>query len=416
MTVNLKNLFGLSKAPVDATGQISQNQANSYNQDGIQNGETYVAYGRRMCGRVTASVQALNPLLHRVYCHEKQRQRDDEQLQSEYRQRLHDEISDLDRRIGINDVEQNGVRANIGEKESEKLDIQERLNNAKGRIGQANKMARIKMILGMVILAVLTVYLFMFYSSTFYSAFFKDLDVTSDNLLSQAMFDSKALPMAMKKGFGALMFVTCAPIIFMGLGYMLHFYSVEKGKAKYLKIGATVAITFIFDCILAVQIAKKIYEAYIMTMPGDFEPFGMKMAVTDLNVWAVIFCGFIAYMIWGFVFDLTISAYEDMKTNRNEIQSLMNEIRCVDEQKKNLNETLNGLEREKVSLVTKRNAKEYRLSQQNFIWDESVIRLAMVEFFSGWISVMNPLGHSAEAQQQCREVYEQTVNQLITNE
>ena len=407
--MNLKNLFKFTQ-PVQTAVAPTVN-----NPDNIRDNETYVAYGRRMCGRVNASIHVLNPLMQRVFLHERQRQSDDERLQQSHRQRLREEIVELNRSIDSNQIEQDHAEQKKRDKEDQIVALRNELDEAKGNIGEANKMARVKMTIGLLILAILTVYLFIFYSSTFFSAFFKDFDEIGDNLLAQAMFDSKALPMALANGLGCLMFVCTAPIIFMGLGYLLHFYSVEKGNAKYLKIGVTVAITFIFDCILAYLIAKKIYDIDIMTRLGEFPPFSISMAITDINVWAVIYCGFITYMIWGFVFDLTMSAYEELKTNKKEISRIENEIKHNEEAKREIIAELTRLRTQKVEFESKKTNLENRLNQNTYIWDDNVIRTAISDFFAGWIAMMDPLGRTNNEQLECQEVYNQTINQLFNN-
>lgn len=62
-------------------------------------GETYVYYGTRICGKVTASLSALSPFLQRVYNLEKQRQIADEQLQQTHRQELAKRIEDVNGKI-----------------------------------------------------------------------------------------------------------------------------------------------------------------------------------------------------------------------------------------------------------------------------------------------------------------------------
>lgn len=409
MIGNLKNLFGL-RTEATVKEAVSVN-----NPDNRQPQETYAAYGRRMCGTVNGSVHALQPLLHRVYCSEKQRQRDDEQLQESHRNRMRDDIANLRSQIETNQIEQDRIHAKIEEENNKDVETRNRLQEAKGNIGEANKMARVKMIIGIGILVILTVYLFVFYSSTFYSAFFNDFN-DIDNLLVQAMFNSQAIPLAWDQGLLCVVFICCAPIIFMGLGYMLHFYSVEKGKAKYFKIAVTVVITFLFDCILAYLIAKNIYEIVALTKVDDMPPYEIGMALSDVNVWAVIFCGFITYMIWGFVFDLTISAYEELKTNRKEIEKLEQEIVRISKEKGRLEDQLSNQRTAAADLQRRLCIKENQLSQHLFIVDENAIRTEMVNFFSGWITMMSALGLSGEDQANSREIFEISVNQLINNQ
>ena len=408
MVQNIKQLFGLTPT-TNANPQI--NPAN--NPIDIKVDETYVAYGRRICGRVNGSFHSLTPMLQKVFLYEKQRQSQDEQLQKSRREELSSKLSALKADIEKNQVEQQATEMKISDNKSELGSLQNKLIEAKGRIGEENKMADVKMTIGLVILTILTLYLFIFYSSTFYSAFFKGEESFLNNGLADAMFDAQAIPMAFQKGFLCFVFIISAPIIFMALGYLLHFFSIEEGRSKYFKIGVTVTITFLFDCILAYLIAKHMYDAENATKIGEFPPFSPAMAITDVNLWAVIFCGFITYMIWGFVFALTMSAYEDLKTNKNEISKCENDISKNKEEKKQLDDKLTELKQHEASLNSSKSNLENRLSTNIVFYNETTIRQALSDFFAGWITVMPALGLSGQSQQTCRENYENTVNQLF---
>ena len=388
-------------------------QPTTLNPDEIQKNESYVAYGRRMCGKVNGTPTPLTTLLHKVFLYERNRQSNDRQLQERHRLDNQNQLANLQADIERNKIDQRAVEAKLTENDANHQILQNKLIEAQSHIGQENKMAKAKMILGLCILAVLTVYLFVFYSSTFYSAFFKDFMNISDNFLAEAMFDSRAIPLALENGFGSFLFIMCAPMIFMGLGYLLHFYSVDKGKLKYLKIGVTVIITFVFDCILAYIIANKIYDVMVMMSPVDMPPFGFDIAVKDINVWAVIFCGFITYMIWGFVFGLTISAYEELKTNKGEILKYQSEIKQNRAEKTILTDQLTQLQRDESSLGARKQNLDNQLATGVFIFNNDEIRTAMNDFFSGWITVMTPMGLAHEQQQECEAIFNRTTNQLL---
>ncbi len=183
--------------------------------------ETYVYYGTRICGKVTASLPALSAFLPRVYNTEKQRQIDDEELQRKHKQELSHQIDDMTSQITQLNAEREKSEHKISDLAEAVSQLKEKLIEAKSVHGEVNKMANVKLILGLVILSVLTLYLVVFYSSTFYSAFFKQFD--GDISIGAAMFDPQAIPHALADGFGEVIFILCAPIIFMGLGYGLHF-------------------------------------------------------------------------------------------------------------------------------------------------------------------------------------------------
>lgn len=398
----LKNLFN-SQTPLT--------QLPHSNPDNKQENETYVAYGTRICAKVNGSHAALQPCLQRIYLQEKRLQSNDQQLQDRRRNDLNQELVGIDSKINSKNIALDDQNNKLSDNRERHNELLSELISAKNTDGEENKMARIKMSIGIVILLILSIYLFIFYSSTFYSAFFKQFSF--DTNVAEAMFDQQALPNALDQGIGSLIFILCAPIIFMGLGYVLHYYATEKGVLKYFKIAVIVAVTFIFDCILAYLIAKKMYEMEILTQLGEFSPFSISMAIKDPNVWAVIFCGFITYMIWGFVFDLTISAYEEIRSNKKEIERIESEIKQNRKHKEDIEQCIVNLRQEISDLDTQKHSLRYRLSSSTYFYDENIIRTALTDFFTGWIVIMSPMGHTAEDQDQARAVFNQTLTSLF---
>ena len=372
--------------------------------------ETYVYYGTRICGKVTASLPALSAFLPRVYNAEKQRQIADAELQKRHKIQLGKKLEETD-----NEITQ--TKADIGKCEHRIADIHEaigklneKLIDAKSQHGEVNKMAKIKLIIGLVIISILTLYLFIFYSSTFYSAFFKQFDANIN--IGDAMFDPQALPHAFSQGLGELMFILCAPIIFMGLGYGLHYFMQQNSWTKYVKTGSVLIITFIFDCILAYLIAKKIYDIWVMTQMEEYPEFNLDSAIHDINVWAVIFCGFIVYLIWGIVFDMTMTAYEDIRSNRKEIDKIESSIQS---KKDALLEEKQNIINNKAKLDTLENKRQRIVTDlaQSIHFDTQIIKVALSDFFTGWMTMMNGLSRPKSEQDEANQIYESTLIQLF---
>lgn len=382
------------------------------NPDSKQESETYVAYGTRICGKVNGSVSALDPCLQRIYLNEKHRQSGDSELQNRRRVELMNELANIEGEIDKHRINQESIERQISDNQDSLSELDAELIEVKNSNGIENKAAKIKMYIGIVILAILTLYLFIFYSSTFYSAFFKQFSF--DTGVAEAMFDQQALPNAFNMGLGCLIFILCAPIIFMGLGYALHYFSTEKGVLKYIKVVAILVITFVFDCILAYLIAKKIYDIEILNELGEFPEYSISFAVTDVNVWAVIFCGFITYIIWGFVFDLTISAYEEIKSNKKEIEHVKSQIDKNKKEKTLLESQRDDLRTKIAELETKKQHIQSRISLSTYFFDENIIRTALTDFFTGWITLMAAMGHLMEHQNEAREKFNQTISTLFS--
>ncbi len=168
MTLSLGNIF--KKSPVSVPEQDVATQG-GYSED-LQQGETYEHWGMRVCAITNGSVYALTPYLQRVYNYIYQNQVNNQALQEEQRERIQVQAvqkqSDLDgykMQLDRNQKQREECEKRMKELQDEKV----RIKNEKY---QVNKDAKLKLIIGLVILLPLTFYLFLFYSSTFYSAFF----------------------------------------------------------------------------------------------------------------------------------------------------------------------------------------------------------------------------------------------------
>lgn len=412
MIDKIKELFTTSSVSASKDSVQQSNIPPRISEDEKRTNETYSQYGLRICGRVTASLAVLNPFLSRVYHGEKNRQVNDEALQTQYKQQLQQKKNSVDRQINDTKAEISNTEIRIDSINESITDLRQNLVEARNRNGQINKTARLKMIIGLVILTILTVYLFIFYSSTFYSAFFRDFN--SEITIGQAIFDSHAIPNALNDGFGEFMFIICAPIIFMGLGYGLHFFMVQKSMKRFLKAGSVLLITFIFDCILAYLIAKKIYDVETLMKLGTYPDFSVAIAVKDINVWAVIFCGFVVYLIWGIVFDMVMTAYDSLRSNRSEIQQIEEKI---DGQRNKLTGEQQKLSQCKSQLATFENESSSleKEMNRNVHFDIQIIRTALADFFAGWMSMMTALDKAQVEQTQANNIYQETITVLFPN-
>ncbi|MFN0254445.1 beta-carotene 15,15'-monooxygenase [Pedobacter ureilyticus] len=171
---------------------------------------------------------------------------------------------------------------------------------------KAEKGATTKFWVGLIILVPITLYLFTFYISTSYSAFFKSFDPDS-NLMANVL-DPKAFEKAWLDGPLEGAFVMLIPFVFLGLGYLIHMFSENKNIVNYFKIAILFITTFIFDAILAYQIEDKIYE---LNKTFDSAPFDLSIAFTKIQFWGIIFAGFVVYVIWGLVFDFIMKEHRE---------------------------------------------------------------------------------------------------------
>ena len=187
----------------------------------------------------------------------------------------------------------------------------------------SDKRPKAQFYIGLFLLLPITIYLFVFYISASYSAFFRDFETDT---LSAAIFDADALGKAINDGWLEAVFVGTIPFVFMGLGYLVHMFLKIKGWGGYVKVAALFILTFIFDVILAYLIDKKIF-LYDATLGQTFTP---NDAVQSVNFWGIIFAGFVVYIIWGLVFDFVMKEHENVDKIkgfiRNKKESIKNAI------------------------------------------------------------------------------------------
>lgn len=376
-----------------------------------QDGETYKHWGLKVCAIVDGRSSALVAYLQTAYQSSKQAQIKDLQKQKEIRERLKSQIEQKNNAI-------DALNVKLESSKQKQLDIRESINQLneektklKNGAYEVNKTAKMKLILGLVILIPLTFYLFLFYSSTFYSAFFKDFG-SGDSVLN-SMFDAEALSKALATSVAELCFVLCAPIIFMGLGFCLHFFTVQKSWTKYFKMAAVLVITFMFDAILAYMIGKHLHEMEIIIGSKPLgSPYGLAEAAADINTWAVIFCGFIVYVIWGIVFDMSMTAYDQLDLNTIRIKAIDDKITLLDHEK---NEESQEEQRLNMEITTLKNDiidLNVRINDKVVI-DNDVIRTDIINFFAGWVAQMNVLGKSDMEQHHANEIFEKTLTSLL---
>ena len=393
-----------------ATPAKPDENLNTQNPNNKQEGETYHHWGLRVCAIANGSNYTLVPYLHNVYNYIHHEQVQNEYLQEQQHKNLEcqieqkrNDIECLNQKLNVCKQAQTDYKENIDELKNEK-------NSLRNKAYEVNKGAKIKLLLGLVILIPLTIYLFLFYSSTFYSAFFIDFGEGAN--LMNSMFDANALSKALETSITELCFVLSAPVIFMGLGFSLHFFTIQKTWTKYIKMGAILGITFLFDAILAYMIGKHLHDMeVIIGTAGLDSTYGIGDAIGDINTWAVIFCGFIVYIIWGIVFDMSMSAYDQLDLNKINIKAIDKRIEEIEQQvreektkEQSINKEINELNNNISDLTSQ--------ISSNVIIDKAVIRTEMTNFFAGWIAQMNVLGQANIDQLSANETFKETLNSL----
>ena len=260
-----------------------------------------------------------------------------------------------------------------------------------------------KLWIGSFLLIFLSLYIFIFYISTAYSAFFKKFD--TDNPVFEAVFEANALAKAFEDGWLELGFVIFIPFVFFSLGYLIHMFWERKTRINYIKVAGLLLITFLFDAILAYLIDEKVYG---INKTFNDDPFSLSMAIQNANFWLIIFAGFVSYIVWGLVFDMVMNEnakrfkIQVFKRSKNEaIQHKTKLINRALKKHARLKEKLNELSIRSVRLESI--VSGFILPIQNY-------KTFAVEYLKGWqkfIAAELTLGKNEQEQliSDCRAVY-----------
>ncbi len=280
----------------------------------------------------------------------------------------------------------------IEKKESKKNDLKTRIDNLKRDIisirenpasVMPDKMSKVSFIIGLIILSILTIYLFIFYSSASYSALFKRFTLNEIGV-ANSIFDPQALSIAYQSGVTELILILTVPAIFLGLGFLIHKFQEQEGISKFLKIGILMIITFVFDVILAYEITEKIYNIKAQNSFQNMPEYTVEMAFQSVNFWLIIFAGFIVYLIWGFVFDFTMESYDKLNIIKQAIKAKETEIKIYEEDIHKINneiEKINAASHElETACINLRNIIDGAV----VIIDWTAFEKKLLEFTSGW--------------------------------
>lgn len=236
--------------------------------------------------------------------------------------------------------------------------------------------------IGVLILACLTVYLLVFYSSASYSAFFRAFEPNEIGV-ANAIFDPQAFGKAFGDGVAEVVLITMMPFVFLGLGFLIHKFQEQGGFVKFLKVGALIAVTFVFDAILAYEITHKLADLQATMAFQTPEPYGLADAARNVQFWLIIFAGFVVYLIWGFVFDFTMEENGKLDSVRLAISAKQDEIRHLEERIKADEERADTLELAVANLRTEINTLE--ASPLVVKYNPKAFKDRVGQFMEGWV-------------------------------
>jgi hypothetical protein len=352
---------------------------------------TYTDYGFQQASRLGGTMPGLRTCLHKIYQDFKQEIKDDavkqDELKKPYKIKVEGYKGDIERL----EKKIEKIKTEYLPRASQKIErLKEELSNIKKNPHEVtgDDVGKASFVIGGIILLFLTVYLFIFYSSASYSAFFKEFSLNEIGVAS-SIFDSKALPKAYSDGITELTLILTIPFVFLGLGYLIHKFQEQKTNKKYLKIVMLIIITFIFDTILAYEITEKIYNIKKENSFNNIADYTVSMAFHAINFWLIIFAGFVVYIIWGFVFDFVMESYAKMDRVKVAIQEKEKQIEDAGAEQKDLEAEI-----DKMTHTVDENNKE--INKVNKVLESSIIPREfehdIFSFLTGWMAWMKQSG------------------------
>lgn len=279
----------LSHTEISQKGELKEN-ANPNNM-------TYKTFGFREAGKIQGDIHAFRISLDKFYSNLITRADANSQLYKEKKHNTENEVSRLEKEIENN----NSTISSI--KSGRLQDVKTKIENIRKEIREVNvnpqkyvnnETDRFQYYLYLSLLVCLTLFLFVFYSSVVYSAFFRVVNLAEENVFN-SIFYPEALTKALEN-FSVAMIVFSAPFIFMSLGMLI------AQVKKITKIVFMVS-TFLFDGLLAYHISKRLHDIESLNSYGNVTSFNLINAFVDANFWLVIFFGFVVYLILGKIFE-----------------------------------------------------------------------------------------------------------------
>ncbi len=271
---------------------------------------------------------------------------------------------------------------------------------------ETSKRPRAQFYIGLLLLVPITLYLFVFYISATYSAFFKDF---SNDSLTAAIFDAQAFNNALSAGWLEAILIFTIPSVFLGLGYVIHMVQKGKGIKNIFRMIALFVVTFLFDGLLAYQIEKKIYD---FNKTPDSLPYNLRVALGESEFWMIIFAGFVVYIIWGLVFDITMKEHENIDKIKGYIKTKMEEIKLLENNKNEIIEEINTLKKRSVEITGK--TTELQSVIDGFVLNLKEYLLYHYQYKEGWFqAVASEIVLSQQRQNEILEQCEQVAHEHL---
>ncbi|MEO7992104.1 MAG: hypothetical protein ABI663_21305 [Chryseolinea sp.] len=307
-------------------------------------------------------------------------------------------IAVLEKKRDETELENSKIEAELKEKEKDidayrkqLLHTSEILSRDHEKV-KTESFSKLKFILNLFILIMLSVYLFFFYISATYKALYVDFEATAERI-ARGEGTGSIMPgpyeLADALQYNYLLLVV--PFVFYAFGWAFHILLELKSNAKYVFLPMLVLVTFIVDFLLAMIISNNIESAKsLMGIPTIFW-------YESPSFYIILFLGFLVYIIWSILLDSLLRewAKKEIVTNlKTIINHLQNDCKILQKRKKDTSLIHNKISeyQEDMNVVMHGNLKRY-----------------IDQFSSGWIAYLAP-SNLKSAKERCLQLKKEFEN------
>lgn len=345
-------------------------------------------YGFQSATNSQSNPESIDGYLNKVYDKFLEDQKLDEIGVKSRISRLRDEIilekskkNDFQAEINIGKANKVDKENEIQELELERVDIR----NGEGEMGDDTSF-----IIGAFITILLTLYLFVFYSSSGYSSFY---GIKQGSL---GFINANVFLEALNRGGGVFALIILFPVIFLGLGFLIHNALevnkklVKEGKSQsFILISLLLFITFIADAFIGYKISQGVHNNEFDAGRTN-ELWNFNMIFSDINFYLVLILGFVVYVIWGFLLNYVLS-HSYLKTENEKTKIMLENIsNRIQEKRNELNVIFSKIaktESDILSCDAKIEDKEKLINSYqtgDYPINISTLKAAIGEFMGGW--------------------------------
>lgn len=341
---------------------------------------SYFHFGKLAAKTTNSNSQLLDSSLDNIY----DRFLNDQQLTGEG---IKNRISKL--RAEVTQKKNQKIQANseIQSQEQFKEDREKRIEELeiekiKIKDGEAPSVDYVPFIIGAFITILLTLYLFVFYSSSGYSAFYGVKQGSLGFINPNVFADAKT------KGGGVIALIILFPVIFLGLGFLIH-DALEKKKYGFITL--LLVFTLIVDAIIGYKISQGIHTNEFNAGLTN-EQWRFDMIYNDMNFYLVLALGFVVYVIWGYLLHYVLNKNKELQPDKALELRIENLNRKISEQRQALAEIVSKINSLKAQVETLEN--EISDKEKDIIGYEngvipvntSMLKASIGDFMSGWFA------------------------------